>query len=84
MAFGESLEFVVGVALTSSATGRATEEDEEDSGRDRVDLDVVKPRNTPTRPLGREESGEDGSSPPGGDMCSVGEGCGSYSGGGQD
>jgi hypothetical protein len=60
----------VDIAWAVSATGRATDEDEEDSGSERLDLDEVKPRNTLARAPERDVSGEDGSSPPWGRMCS--------------
>lgn len=70
MVLGESLDEVVGVALTISATGRATEDDEDDNVSDLADREAVRPRKTLARPPGRDESGVGCSSPVGGDMCS--------------
>jgi hypothetical protein len=71
MECGDSRNEVVGVAVTMSATGSATDDEEEDSGRDLDDLEVVKPRKTFANPPERDESGEVGPSPAWGDMCSV-------------
>lgn len=60
---GESLVDVVGVALTISATGRATEEEEDESGRDLEEREAVRPRKTLARPPERDKTGEAGSSP---------------------